>query len=134
MLADITEAYRYLDNAKEILRDKARKEEGHYQDPKYVKMAGHTAYTGLLLALDAYLDPTNIKRKKKERRDVSWYKQKLSELDKKILTIFNSAYFTLHLAMGYDGNPNAAVVKGGLDDAELLLEWLKTRTEATATA
>ena len=30
----IPEALRYLDNAKEILRDKAQKEDGRYQDKK----------------------------------------------------------------------------------------------------
>jgi len=40
----ITEAHRYLDNAKEILSTKAQKEDGFYQDRKYVKMAGNTAY------------------------------------------------------------------------------------------
>ena len=46
----IEEAKRYLDNAREILSEKAKKEEGYYQDIKYVKMAGHTAYAGVLKA------------------------------------------------------------------------------------
>ncbi len=50
----VTEAKRYLNNAKEILREKGAKVEGHYRDSKYVKMAGHTAYTGVLFALDHY--------------------------------------------------------------------------------
>ena len=40
----ITEACRYLDNAKEILKEKAQKEDRYYKDVKYVKMAGNTAY------------------------------------------------------------------------------------------
>ncbi len=47
-----TEARRYIDNAKEILREKARKEDGFYQDAKYVRNAGHTACIGVLMALD----------------------------------------------------------------------------------
>ena len=35
----ILAAKRYLDNAKEILREKALKDDGYYQDSKYVKMA-----------------------------------------------------------------------------------------------
>ena len=50
MQANTAEAMRYIDNAKEILREKAKKEDGLYQDKKYVKMAGHTAYSGVLLA------------------------------------------------------------------------------------
>ena len=48
----ITEAYRYLDNAKEILREKAQKEDRYYKDAKYVKMAGNTAYNGVFVALN----------------------------------------------------------------------------------
>ena len=48
----ITEAYRYLDNAKEILKEKAQKEDRYYKDVKYVKMTGNTAYNGIFVALN----------------------------------------------------------------------------------
>jgi hypothetical protein len=118
----ITEANRYLDNAKDILSTKAMKEDGYYQDAKYVKMAGHTAYSGVLVALDGVLG-----KKSKGRKTVEWYKEELSKLDKKILNVFVSAYDTLHLAMSYDGNPNAKVSKAGLEDAERIVEWAKVR-------
>ena len=54
-LSPAEEAQRYLDNAKEILSEKAGKEDGYYQDTKYVKLAGHAAYAVILVALDAYL-------------------------------------------------------------------------------
>jgi TPP-dependent indolepyruvate ferredoxin oxidoreductase alpha subunit len=78
----IEEAKRYLENAKEILSTKAKKEDGYYQDKKYVKMAGHTAYTGVLVALDAFLN------KKKGRKSIEWYKEELSKADKKVLNQF----------------------------------------------
>ena len=49
----IEEAKRYLQNAKDILRDKAVKDGNSYTDSKYVKMAGDTAWKGCLIALDA---------------------------------------------------------------------------------
>lgn len=125
-MTSIQEAKRYLENAKEILRDKARKEDGYYQDTKYVKMAGHTAYTGILVALDDFLG-----KKGKGRKDVDWYKQQLAKLDKKLLTTFAAAYDTLHLSMSYDGNPNAIVAAAGLQEAETIINWVETRT-ATA--
>jgi hypothetical protein len=118
----ITEANRYLDNAKDILSIKAMKEDGYYQDAKYVKMAGHTAYSGVLVALNGVLG-----KKSKGRKTVDWYKEELSKLDRKILNVFVSAYDTLHLAMSYDGNPNAKVSKAGLEDAERIVEWAKVR-------
>ena len=122
----IQEAKRSLDNAKEILREKALKDDGYYQDSKYVKMAGHTAYTGILLALDVYLG-----KKGKGRKDVDWYKEHLSKLDKKVLNAFLTAYQVLHLDMAYDGAKSAELAATGLKEAEKIITWLETRT-ATA--
>lgn len=127
MNSTIQEARRYLNNAKEILSEKAQKEDGYFQDKKYVKMAGHTAYTGVLLALDGYLG-----KKGKGRKDVDWYKQQLSGLDKKLLNTFVAVYDTLHLSMSYDGNPSAKVAKAGLEDAESIINWIENRTLAIA--
>lgn len=92
---NVEEAKRYLDNAREILREKAHKENGYYQDRKYVRMAGNTAYSGILVALDSLLE-----EKAKDRKDVNWYKAQLTKLDKGILNSFLAAYDTLHLALG----------------------------------
>ena len=120
----IVEAYRYLDNAKDILREKAQKEDKYYKDAKYVKMAGNTAYNGVLVALDGLLGV-----KKKGRKSVDWYKEELSKLDKKILYTFSSAYETLHLLMGYDGSPNAIIANEGLKEAEAIIKWVETKQE-----
>jgi hypothetical protein len=120
----IVEAHRYIDNAKEILSTKAKKEDGYFQDKKYVKMAGHTAYSGVLVALDGLLTSGE---KKKTRKSVEWYQSELAKLDRKITSKFASVYDTLHLSMGYDGNPNAKVAKAGLDDAEEIIDWVQNR-------
>ena len=120
----IIEAHRYLDNAKEILRDKAKKEEGLYLDKKYVKLAGHAAYTGVLVALDGLFGI-----KKKGRKSVDWYQEELSKVDKKVLQRFNSAYEVLHLSMGYDGASNAKVAIAGIEDAEQIINWVETKQE-----
>jgi hypothetical protein len=118
----IQEAKRYLNNAKDILSEKAQKVDGYYQDTKYVKMAGHTAYAGVLVALDSYFGKKSIGRK-----DVDWYKQQIAVLDKKLLTRFVSVYDILHLSMSYDGIPNAGVAKIGLEEAESIINWLENR-------
>jgi len=43
------EALRYIENAKQILREKAGKNGEFYSDPKFVKKACQTAYRGLLV-------------------------------------------------------------------------------------
>ena len=125
MQDSVREAKRYLDNAKEILREKARKEDGYYQDAKYVKMAGHTAYTGVLFVLDRYPG-----KKTKGRQDVDWYKRHLSKQDKKMLDSFGTVYEVLHLVMAYDGFGNADVAKIGMQEAEKIINWVETRTAA----
>ncbi|MGA0556975.1 DUF5618 family protein [Larkinella sp. VNQ87] len=119
----VQEAKRYIDNAREILREKANKEDGYYQDTKYVKMAGHTAYAGVLVALDVLLG-----KKGKGRKDVDWYKQQLARIDKKLLHSFVGVYDTLHLSMSYDGNPLASVATAGLAEAEAIIQWVENRT------
>lgn len=119
----IQEAKRYVENARELLREKALKEDGYYQDTKYVKMAGHTAYAGVLVALNGLLG-----KKGKGRKDVDWYKQHLAKLDKRMLNSFVGAYDTLHLSMSYDGNPLASVATAGLQKAETIINWVETRT------
>lgn len=122
-MSTVQEAKRYLENAREILRDKAHKENGYYQDRKYVRMAGNTAYSGVLVALDSLLED-----KKKGRKDVSWYKQHLAKMDKRVLDTFVSVYDTLHLAVGYDGNLDSEVVQTGLKRAESIIDWVEQRT------
>jgi len=120
----IIEAHRYLENAKEILRDKAQKEDGYYKDKKYVKLAGHAAYSGILVALDGYFGI-----KKKGRKNVDWYQNELANVDKKVLNAFNTAYEVLHLSMGYDGMPSVKVSIAGFEEAEKIIHWVETRQE-----
>lgn len=124
-VSTIEEARRYLANAKQILREKAIKEDELYQDKKYVKMAGHTAYIGVLEALDVVFG-----NKRKGRKSVDWYRDELSAVDKKMLTLFIEAYNTLHLAMSYDGNLLAGVSREGLAAAEKIIDWAEQKAAA----
>lgn len=125
MKDNLQEARRYLTNAKEMLRDKAVKEGKFYKDKKYVKLAGHAAYSGVLIALDNVLG-----NKDSGRKSVDWYKEQLAKVDRKALSTFNGAYQTLHLAMSYDGNIVANVSKSGIELADSLITWAETRTAA----
>jgi hypothetical protein len=119
----ISEAKRYVENARTILTEKGLKEDRYYQDSKCVKMAGHTAYTGILVALDMFF---GVKRK--GRKDVQWYKEQLATKDKRVLKDFISAYDLLHLAMSYDGNTDSEIAKLGLTRADEIIQWVEQRT------
>ena len=120
----IQEANRYLENAQEILSTKAKKEDGYYQDKKYIKMAGHTAYSGVLVALDALLP------KKKGRKSIEYYQEFLSKTDKKMLNQLESVYEIFHLVMGYDGFGKEVYIKEGFKDAEKIINWVEMRLAA----
>ena len=119
----VLEAKRYLDNARTILREKAVKEDDRYSDQKYVKLAGHAAYTGMLVALDGLFGLKN-----KGRKDVNWYKEQLSTMDRKVLTKFMSAYELLHLSMSYDGNQEVSTAISGLKRADEIIQWVEQRS------
>jgi len=121
----VNEAKRYVNNAKDLLREKAGKDNGVYQDRKYVRLAGHSAYLGVLVALDGLFEV-----KKGKRKSVEWYQEQLRKTDRKLLDSFNAAYDTLHLAMGYDGNISADVSAAGITTAENIINWVETRTAA----
>lgn len=119
----ILEAKRYVENARTILKEQAIKEDDRYTDRKYVKLAGHAAYTGVLVALDGFF---GVKTKK--RKDVGWYKEQLASVDKKVLNNFVDAYELLHLYMGYDGTQDAVVAQQGLKRANEIIQWVEQRT------
>ena len=85
-IAPAEEAQRYLDNAKEILREKAGKKDGLYADVKYVKMASGTAYSAALLILDEFL-----KRKEGDKfvkpKSIEDYTNRIRKYDKKLLRL-----------------------------------------------
>lgn len=77
-----TEAIRYMENAKEVLK-KANKKDLFFEDPKYVKMACGTAYSAVLLALDGYFKLKGIPVKK-DRKDIAYYQSNVGKLDKNL--------------------------------------------------
>lgn len=93
----IAEARRYVQNAKDVLEEKGELdlETGCYGDSKYVKSAGHYLWSAVLIILDEVFDEV-VKR------------------DRKLLTMINAAYETMHITMGYDGNLSKEVCQGGI--------------------
>ena len=119
------EAIRYMDNAKEYLK-KAKKEGKYYHDPKYVKTACGTAYSGMLMALEGFLVLRGVdKPKGKTRKSIEYYQENIGKIDKKMLDYVNSAYQILHLWVYYDGIESASVIKEGFDEAYKIIGKIK---------
>ena len=120
-----SEAIRYMDNAKEYLKN-AQKEGNIYRDPKYVKTACGTAYSGMLIGLDGFLILKGIhKPTRKVRKSIDYYQKTLTGLDKKMLDNLDIAYKILHLSGYYDGLTDAVVIKRGFDFANKIIEKIK---------
>ena len=118
----IIEAERYLQNAKTLLSEKAGKDGNYYTDRKYVKMAGHTAWCGILVALDAVL---SVKKGLKRGQQVEFndYQEAISKMDRKMPRLLLNAYDTLHKTLGYDGNLNFTIAQSGLKEAQDIIDW-----------
>jgi len=120
-----SEAIRYMDNAKEYLKN-AKKEGNYYNDKKYVKTACGVAYNGLLIALDGFLILKGMdKPKGKLRKSIEYYQSTITKIDKKMLNYLNSAYEILHLWGYYDGIESVIVVQEGFDNAYKIIEKIK---------
>jgi hypothetical protein len=118
----IPEAKRYLQNARQILSEKAKKDGDYYDDEKYVKMAGHTAWCGILVALDTVLGVKDG-LKKNQRPDYRDYADAIYKKDAKMLKSFQVAYDILHKSLGYDGILSYTVAQEGLKIAGGIVEW-----------
>ena len=120
-----SEAIRYMDNAREYLKD-ARKEGNIYRDPKYVRTACGTAYSGVLIALDCFFIVKGIhKSTGKERKSIEYYQKNLGKVDRKMLDNLNITYKILHLSGYYDGIEDAVIIKRGFDFANKIIDKIK---------
>jgi len=120
-----SEAIRYMDNAKEYLKQ-AKKDGNIYRDAKYVRTACGTAYNGVLIGLEGYLIMKGYDTdKKKVRKSVEYYQNCLAKLDRKMMDHLNSAYKILHLYGYYDGLDDVRVVNAGFEDAKTIIDKIK---------
>ena len=126
----IQEAERYLENARQILSEKAGKDGNYYQDSKYVRMAGNTAWNGVLIALDGVLG-VRKNLKSRQRPDIKDYQAAMSQRDSKMTLPLYAAYETLHLFLGYDGILYYKIVQSGLEQAKFMIDWARKNYRET---
>jgi hypothetical protein len=120
-----TEAVRYMNNAKETLR-RAGKDGSYYTDPKYVQTACGTAYSGVLIALDAWFVLKEIpKLSRRQRKSIDYYMANVAAIDKKIAAALRMAYNILHLDGYYDGITGVKAIENGFDAAYEIIEKIK---------
>ena len=119
------EAIRYMKNAEDVLQ-KAKKDGNNYTDKKYVRMACGTAYSGVLVALDAWFAIKGIpKPSKKQRKSIGYYMSNIAQIDKKLAANLEDVYSILHLSGYYDGIHSTKIIADGFEVAYEIIEKIK---------
>ncbi len=124
----IEEARRYLQNAKDILRDKAIKDGDFYTDSKYTRMAGNCMWNGCLIALKYAL---GLKAKRGQRLDIKDFQESASKRNKKLLNEVNEGYNIMHLSMGYDGTKDVGTIASGIKRMNNIIDWCEINAPRT---
>jgi hypothetical protein len=123
LLSPADEASRYLENARQILTEKAGKKDGLYADVKYVKMAAGTAYSAALLILDEYLkqkEGINFTKPK----SIEDYTSRVRKYDKKLLALLVDVYGELHINGYYIGTKSVNIIQAGLTNVTKMLTYI----------
>ena len=117
----IEDARRYVDNARETLREKGEfnAELNRYDDEKYVRAAGNYLWLGVLMALDAVF---NVREDRRTRVDIKDYREAVGRRDKKLPALVNDGYDVMHLYMNYDGNQSKGVSDEGFRLANNIID------------
>ena len=123
LLSPAEEAARYLQNAKEIVSEKAGKKDGLYADVKYVKMAAGTAYSAALLILDEYLKQKEGAKFIKPK-SIEDYTNRVRKYDKKLLRLLVNVYDELHIIGYYHGTRSVDTIQTGLSNVTKMLAYI----------
>ena len=121
----IDEARRYVDNARDTLREKGEfnAELNRYDDEKYVRAAGNYLWLGVLMALDSVF---HVREDRRTRVDIKDYREAVGKRDKKLLALINDGYDVMHLYMNYDGNQAKDVSDAGFRLANSIIDRCAT--------
>lgn len=121
----ISEAYRYLANAKETIA-KSSIGYGIYNDSKYVREAAGIAYLAALKALDVYLlyKGMNLSELPQSIEEYQTLMKKKIPLNGKLNGALTIVYQNLHIFAYYRGGVDIIMVKSGFDNARKVVEMI----------
>lgn len=116
----IKEAQRYVENAREVLKERGQLDEENfmYQDEKYVRAAGNYLWLGVLMALDTVF---HVREDRRTRVDINAYEDAVAKRDKKLLSWVSDGYDVMHLYMTYDGIRSKKICDSGFELAEKII-------------
>jgi hypothetical protein len=128
----MSEAQRYLENARELL-SKSPIEDDTYTDVKYVQEACGTAYLAVLKALDEYLMTKGVNRKELPQSEEAYreaMRKFLTPYNGKFTREFEKLYKALHIAGYYRGLlEDVTMVRDAFKVADGFIEKLSRLTQ-----
>jgi len=130
---NISEAYRYLANAKETL-GKSQIEYGRYCDSKYVREAAGMAYLAALKALDVYFVSIGTEKKKLPKSIDGYWNLIHSKipLNGKLSAAMSNVYENMHVFAYYRGGTELNLVKAGFENARKVIEMISKLMDKTS--
>jgi len=129
----ISEAYRYLANAKDTL-SKSPIEYGRYTDSKYVREAAGMAYLSALKALDIYLISVGIDKGKLPKSIDGYWNliHKNIPLNGKLSAAVSIVYENMHVDAYYRGHTGVGLVKEGFENARKIIIMINKLMDKTS--
>jgi hypothetical protein len=123
---EVSGARRLLAEAADILVRYGLEEDGFYQDPNAVRLAGSVAIRGLIIALDAFLGITV-----RTQKPIAWYLEQVEgEEDTHFQLPLFSAYSILNLSLAQNAVADVELARIGLARAEDIVNWVEGRNGA----
>ncbi|MBI4947071.1 MAG: DUF5618 family protein [Bacteroidetes bacterium] len=121
----ISEAYRYLANAKETIA-KSEIQYGIYTDSKYVREAAGIAYLAAFKAMDVYFISRGFNKAKlpKSIDEYQEFTRKYIPLNGKLNASLKIVYENLHIFAYYRGGTATQMVKEGFENARKVIEMI----------
>ena len=121
----ISEAYRYLANAKETIA-KSPIAYGRYSDSKYVREAAGMVYLAALKALDVYLIFIGIDHSKLPKSIEGYWNfmHKKIPLNGKLTAAMSTVYENMHIDAYYRGHTAVGLVKEGFENSRKIIEMI----------
>ena len=121
----ISEAYRYLANAKETIA-KSPIAYGRYSDSKYVRKAAGMVYLAALKALDVYFVSQGIKQAELPQsiEEYMVFIKKKIPLNGKLSAAMTIVYQNMHIFAYYRGGTALQMVKEGFENARKIIDMI----------
>jgi hypothetical protein len=129
------EAMCYMQKAEKTLQ-KTSKEDDQYQSRRNVRTACETAYSGALIALDAWLKLNNTSAPAPDAKykTIAYYRKVVERIDYRLFQDLDSAYSILYKLCSCYGSSHVPIIQEGFRLALAIIDRIKPANPITPEA